>query len=147
MLPTPITTTSSPTVISLYWTTPFHAPESGSVRQAALKGEISGFVEQRAFDGQHVFGKRAGAYIHRAIATRSESLFTVMMSPCAAVFTVTTETRRHDDNRVAFFELGHALPNRSHDTTWFMTRNKRELDVPANAFDGFVIGGTECHRS
>ena len=35
MPPTPMTTTSSPTCISLYWITPFQAPESGSVRQAA----------------------------------------------------------------------------------------------------------------
>ncbi len=38
MPPTPITTTSSPTCISLYWTTPFHAPDSGSVRRRRVEG-------------------------------------------------------------------------------------------------------------
>ena len=42
MLPTPMTTTSSPTFISLYWMTPFHAPESGSVSAAASKVRLAG---------------------------------------------------------------------------------------------------------
>jgi hypothetical protein len=39
MPPVPMTTTSSPMRISLFWTTPFQAPESGSVR-AALSNEM-----------------------------------------------------------------------------------------------------------
>ena len=89
-----MTTTSSPTCISLYWITPFHAPESGSVRAAASKETLAGLWNRQVSERLHVLGERAGPDVLRAVAAGGEGVLAVVRVADAAVLAEAAEAAR-----------------------------------------------------
>ena len=111
MPPTPMTTTSSPTCIWLYWITPFHAPDSGSVSAAASKDKAAG-LWNRQLSVVSMYSAKRPANVLRPVAAGGEGVFAIVRVARPAMPAGAAVARGLADHFVAFVEVPHARARR-----------------------------------